>query len=70
MNSSSAFNYFFRKSPLLRALLWILFAVLFTVISLFVSKKLKILPEIKELKPPIGSPGDIVVINGHGFGNS
>jgi len=70
VNSSSAFNYFFRKSPLLRALLWILFAVLFTVISLFVSKKLKILPEIKELKPPIGSPGDIVVINGHGFGNS
>ncbi|MGP1565328.1 MAG: transglutaminase domain-containing protein, partial [Treponema sp.] len=70
MNSSSAFNYFFRKSPLLRTLLWILFAALFTFISLFISKKLKSLPEIKELTPPVGSPGDIVIINGHGFGNS
>lgn len=70
MNSSSAFNYFFRKSPLLRTLLWILFVALFTFISLFISKKLKSLPEIKELTPPVGSPGDIVIINGHGFGNS
>ena len=70
MNSSSTFNYFFRKSPLLRTLLWILFAALFTFISLFISKKLKSLPEIKELTPPVGSPGDIVIINGHGFGNS
>ncbi len=70
MNTSSAFNYFFRKSPLLRTLLWILFAALFTFISLFISKKLKSLPEIKELTPPVGSPGDIVIINGHGFGNS
>jgi len=70
VNSSSTFNYFFRKSPLLRTLLWILFAALFTFISLFISKKLKSLPEIKELTPPVGSPGDIVIINGHGFGNS
>ena len=50
--------------------MWILFAALFTFISLFISKKLKSLPEIKELTPPVGSPGDIVIINGHGFGNS
>ncbi|MGP1459504.1 MAG: transglutaminase domain-containing protein [Treponema sp.] len=70
MNFSSSFNYFFRKSPLVRAALWAAFAVLFTGILFFFGSRRKVLPEIQELKPPVGAPGDTVIINGRGFGET
>ena len=70
MNFSSSFSYFFRKSPLLRAALWAAFALLFTGISFFGGGRRNSRPEITELKPTVGAPGDTVVINGHGFGDT
>lgn len=69
MNKSSSANYFFRKSPLMRTLFWVIFILLFVAVSLILHFKVKQYPEITEINPPIGSPGDLVVIKGKNFGN-
>ena len=69
MNSSGQFTYFFRKSPLFRTLCF-LAAVGFVFLSGFViSAKIKRIPSINNVTPPIGSPGDTVVITGKNFGD-
>lgn len=68
MNSSGRFNYFFRKSPLFRTFC-LLGAVVFVLLgSFFISYRLKRIPLIDNVNPPIGSPGDIVIISGKNFG--
>lgn len=70
MNSSGKFNYLFRKSPLFRTLCFFA-AVAFILLSgFFISYKLKRIPSIDKINPPIGSPGDIVIITGKNFGNT
>ncbi len=68
MNKSSSANYFFRKSPLIRFLFWVLFVVVFSGVSLILRMNVKKYPEITEINPPIGSPGDLVIIRGRTFG--
>ena len=68
MNKSSSLYYFFRKSPLLRALFWVIFVVIFVVVSVILRVKVKQIPEITSINPPIGSPGDLIIIEGKNFG--
>ena len=70
MNSSNRLSYIFRKYSLVRATL-ILFVISVAVFIVFItSKNKKAEPIIESLTPSVGSPGDIVVINGKNFGDT
>lgn len=65
---ASFFSYYFRKYPLFRvAVLFILVLLVFGSYLLFFVERNPI-PVIAKINPPIGSPGDILVVNGSGFG--
>ena len=69
MNSSGKISYSFRRYPLLR---WVtgLFILALLVGAFFLfSIKTKVVPEIDSIFPPVGSPGDLISINGHNFGS-
>ncbi len=68
MNSSGQFNYFFRKSPVFRTLCFLTSIVLILFAGFFAAHKLKRIPVIENVNPPIGSPGDVVIISGENFG--
>lgn len=70
MESSSSLNYYFRKSPVIRTLFWISLAVIFTLGSLLFGIHVKTKPVISSITPPVGSPGDLIIISGKDFGNS
>lgn len=70
MDSSGKTSYLFRKSPLFRILTCGIFVIVVLLIIYFISFKSKLVPEIDSIVPPVGSPGDVVVINGKNFGNS
>ena len=44
-------------------------AIVFIVVSIVFSIRIQQVPEIFELNPPIGSPGDLIIIRGDGFGD-
>lgn len=68
MNSSGKFSYVMRKYPLLRVLCAIfIISVILSSILIF-NKKNRALPVIDSIVPPVGVPGDVVVINGENFG--
>ena len=69
MNSSGKISYSFRRSPLLRWATGI--AILAIIIGLFFlfSVKSKAVPQIDSVVPPVGSPGDVILISGKNFGN-
>ncbi len=69
MNKDNTASYLIRKSPVIRSILWIGAGVLFLIISLLFGLRVKERPVIYSLNPPIGSPGDLIIINGKGFGN-
>ena len=69
MNSSGKISYSFRRYPLLRWMTGILVLALFLGAFFIFSIKTKIVPEIDSIVPPVGSPGDLVSINGKNFGN-
>ena len=68
MESSGKLSYTFRKYPLLRWILSFLIvaAVIFAII--FYNVKSKPVPVIDSINPPVGSPGDVVVLKGSNFG--
>lgn len=70
MDSTSAINYFFRKSPVIRTLCWIFLAFLFALGSLLLGLHVNQKPVIYSVNPPVGSPGDLIIITGKGFGNT
>lgn len=69
MNSSGKISYFFRKYTLIRlaCLLFIIAAGL--GIFFLIQSRNKPAPVIESIVPPVGSPGDVVVINGKNFGD-
>lgn len=69
MDSSSIINYFFRKSPVIRTLCWIALALIFALGSLLFGLHVNQKPVIYSINPPVGSPGDLIIISGKGFGN-
>ncbi|MCQ2578925.1 MAG: IPT/TIG domain-containing protein [Treponema sp.] len=69
MNSTGRISYIFRKSPLVRSiLLLIILGLAVTGIFIFTIKTTPT-PEIDYINPPVGNPGDIVVIKGKNFGH-
>lgn len=70
MESSSSLNYYFRKSPVIRTLFWLSLAAVFALGSLLFSLHIKTRPVIYSITPPVGSPGDLIIIRGKDFGNS
>ena len=68
MDSSGKFSYSFRRYPLLRAFIGV-FVILIVLGSVFLfNYRTKPVPVIHSIIPPVGSPGDLVVINGENFG--
>ncbi len=69
MDSSGKFSYSFRRYPLLRWIIGI-FVILVVLGSVFVfNYRTKPIPVIHSIVPPVGAPGDLVVINGENFGD-
>ena len=68
MDSSKKTSYFLRKSPLLRVLVAVLFISIILFSFYFISFTTRRIPQIDSIVPPVGSPGDVIVINGKNFG--
>lgn len=69
MNNSKSFSYAFRKSPVIRTLLWGALAFVFFAGSFLFSIHLKKTPVIDAITPPVGAPGDLIIISGKYFGS-
>ncbi len=69
MNKAESFNYIFRKSPLIRTLLWCVLALVFFIGSFIFGIQIKRTPVINSITPPVGAPGDLIIISGKNFGN-
>ena len=68
MNKISSFSYFLRKSPVVRTGGWICAALLFVIVSVIFGMRIQQKPEIESIVPPVGSPGDLIIITGRDFG--
>jgi len=70
LNAVKIFSTLFRKYPLFRtgSIILFIFFVLGTV-SLVTCKARKI-PFISSVNPPVGSPGDLMIITGSNFGET
>ena len=62
MNKISSFSYFLRKSPVVRTGGWICAALLFVIVSVIFGMRIQQKPEIESIVPPVGSPGDLIII--------
>ena len=69
MNSSGKINYSIRRYPLFRAGIVILIIALVLGAIFLINKKNKPIPVIESVNPPVGSPGDVVLISGKNFGD-
>ena len=69
MDSSGKFSYSLRKYPALRVLS-VIFIISIILGSIYlIGFRTKPVPEITSVVPPVGSPGDLVIINGSNFGS-
>ena len=69
MESSGKFSYIFRKYTQVRVACFLAVAAVAISIVVLVGLKNKPIPEIEAIVPPVGSPGDVVVIKGKNFGD-
>lgn len=69
MDSSGKFSYSLRRYPVLRVLSVILLIGIILGSIYLIGFRTKPVPEIYSVVPPVGSPGDLVVINGVNFGS-
>lgn len=69
MNSSGKLNYIFRRYPVIRFLFSLVIIGIFLFAIYLVSFRTKPVPEIDAILPPVGSPGDVVLIQGKNFGD-
>jgi len=69
VDSSGKFSYSLRKYPVVRVLSVVFIISLILGAIYLVSFRTKLVPEITSVVPPVGSPGDLVVINGDNFGS-
>ena len=68
MDSSGKFSYSLRRYPLLRVLLGIVIILIVLGSIFLISYRTKPVPVINSIVPAVGSPGDLVTINGEHFG--
>lgn len=69
MDSSGKFSYSLRKYPIVRVLSVVFIISLILGVIYLIGFRTKLVPEIASVVPPVGSPGDLVVINGENFGS-
>lgn len=69
MEYSGKFSYFFRKYSLVRAVCAVLVIAAVLSVVFIIGYKHRAVPLIESINPPVGSPGDIVVIKGKNFGD-
>ena len=70
MDSSGKFSYSLRRYPIVRVLS-VVFIIGIILGSIYlIGFRTKPVPEIVSVVPPVGSPGDLIVINGNNFGSS
>lgn len=69
MNSSGKISYSIRRYPVLRAGIVVFIIVLVFALVFFIKNKNKPIPQIDSITPPVGSPGDVVLISGKNFGD-
>lgn len=69
MDSSGKFSYSLRKYPIVRVLSIVFIISLILGVIYLIGFRTKLVPEITSVVPPVGSPGDLVVINGENFGS-
>ena len=69
MDHTGQFSYLFRKYTQVRVACFLAVAAIAISIVVIVSFKNKPVPEIDAIVPPVGSPGDVVVIKGKNFGD-
>lgn len=69
MEYSGKFSYFFRKYSLVRAVCAVLVIAAVLSVVFVIGYKHRAVPEIESINPPVGSPGDIIVIKGKNFGD-
>ena len=68
MESSGKFSYSLRRYPIIRVLSLIFIICVILGSIYLIGFRTKPVPEITSIIPPVGSPGDLVVINGENFG--
>ena len=68
MDYSGKFSYLFRKYTQVRVACFLAVAAIAISIVVIVGLKNKPVPEIDTIVPPVGSPGDVIVIKGKNFG--
>ena len=69
MEYSGKFSYLFRKYTQVRVACFLVVAAIAVSIFLIVGMRNKPVPEIEAIVPPVGSPGDVIVIKGKNFGD-
>lgn len=69
VNSSGKLNYTFRRYPLVRWIIGVFVIVCILSFIYLINFKIKPIPEIDSIVPPVGAPGDVVLINGKNFGD-
>lgn len=69
MDSSGKFSYSLRRYPIVRVLSVVFIISLILGVIYLIGFRTKLVPEITSVVPPVGSPGDLVVINGENFGS-
>ena len=70
MEYSGKFSYLFRKYTQVRVACFLVVAAIAVSIFLIVGMHNKPVPEIEAIIPPVGSPGDVIVIKGKNFGET
>jgi len=68
--NGAPFSYLFRKYPGIRFLCWFSAGLLLFIVSFLVHASIRHTPELYSVTPPVGSPGDMVVLDGMYFGDS
>ena len=68
MDYSGKFSYLFRKYTQVRVACFLAVAAIAISIVVIIGLRNKPVPEIEEIIPPVGSPGDVIVIKGKNFG--
>ena len=68
MNTTKKISYYFRRYPAVRVLIALTIIGLIAGSSVLISYRTKSIPEITSINPPVGVPGDVIVITGKNFG--
>lgn len=68
MNTTKKISYYFRRYPAVRVLIVLTIIGLIVGSSVLISYRTKNIPEITSINPPVGVPGDVIVITGKNFG--